>query len=103
MPQDLGKTSLGLDPKMVAVMGYSVGWVTGIVFYLLESENKYVRFHAAQSMVVFGVFNILIYLPFVGLLVGAAGVVVWILLMVKAYQGVYYKLPFAGDMAEKYK
>ncbi|MBF0483848.1 MAG: hypothetical protein HQL25_03980 [Candidatus Omnitrophica bacterium] len=103
MAKNYGKTSLGIDPKIAAVLSYSLGWVTGIVLYLLENDNKYVRFHAIQSVIVFGILNFLVYLPFFGVLLGMAGFVLWLVLMVKAYQGEYFKLPVAGEWAEKYK
>ncbi len=106
---DLGKTSLGMQPNIAAVLSYALGWITGLVFYLLEKENKFIRFHAFQSIVVFGFFTVLgivlTVIPVIGwaLLPVAylAELVLWILLMVKAYQGESFKLPVAGDMAEK--
>jgi len=79
------------------------------VFILIEKENKFVRFHAMQSIIVFGVLSvasiILRWIPFLGLvivpLIGLLGLILWIVLMVKAYQGEKYKLPWAGNLAEK--
>ena len=107
--KDLGKTSMGMQANIAALLSYLVGFVTGIVFYLLEKENKFVRFHAMQSIVVFGFLFVLnfilhlipiigwILLPFVGILT----IILWIVLMVKAYRGEYFKLPIAGEIAEK--
>lgn len=47
------KTSLGIDENSEALLSYVLGWVTRIVFLALERENKFVRFHAAQSLAVF--------------------------------------------------
>ena len=107
--KDLGKSSLGLDANVAACLSYVLGLITGIIFYVLEKENKFVKFHAMQSIVVFGaVFILGIILPFIpviGLIllpiVYIGSIVLWILLMVKAYQGETFKLPIAGDMAEK--
>ena len=107
--KDLGKSSLGLDANVAACLSYVLGLITGIIFYVLEKENKFVKFHAMQSMVVFGaVFVLGIILPFIpviGLIllpiVYIGSIVLWILLMVKAYQGETFKLPIAGDIAEK--
>jgi uncharacterized membrane protein len=107
--KDLGKTSLGMKADLAALLSYAVGLVTGVLFFLLEKENKYVRFHAMQSILTFGFFlalNIVLgFIPVVGWslmpLVGILQLVVWILLMVKAYQGETFKLPVVGDMAEK--
>ena len=104
------KTSTGLQENVAGLLCYVLGWVSGLVFILLEAENKFVRFHAMQSIIVFGVLNIIGivfgWIPWFGWvissLVGLLGFVLWIVLMVKAYQGVMYKLPVAGDLAEKW-
>jgi uncharacterized membrane protein len=118
---DLGKTSTGMQANVAALLSYVLGWVTGLVFFLIEKENKFVRFHAMQSIIVSGalfIFYIVIgvftgILATIGLgvliplfallngLIGLLGLILWILLMVKAYQGEKFKLPIAGDMAEK--
>jgi uncharacterized membrane protein len=103
------KTSVGLEPNIASLLCYAVGWVTGIIFFILEKENKLVRFHALQSIIVFGVLSIasglLSWIPifggFFGAVIGIIGFVLWIVLMVKAYQGEKYKIPWAGDFAEK--
>ena len=103
---------------------YIAGWVTGIVFYIIEKDNRNVKFSAMQSIVVFGgltalmiVISILsmilgnipvvghilgILLWIVSSLCGLGGFVLWIILVVKSLQGEVYKVPFAGEMAEKY-
>ena len=104
------KTGMGLEQNVAGLLCYVLGWVTGLIFFLMEKENKFVRFHAMQSIIVFGALTIigiiLGMIPLLGWLVGALlwllAVVLWILLMVKAYQNVWYKLPWAGDLAEKY-
>ena len=113
-PKDLGKTSTGIQANVAGLLCYAVGFVTGIIFFLIEKENKFVRFHAVQSMITFGAFLVLSialniflqFLPFavlaLGSLIGFAQLVLWILLMVKAYQGETFKLPVVGDVAEKY-
>src|SRR3989338_9014240 len=106
---DLGKSSTGLQPNVAALLSYLLGIITGIIFYLIEKENKFVRFHAMQSIVVFGAVLVagivLLFIPVIGWtlfpLLQIASLVLWILLMVKAYQGEKFKLPWAGDIAEK--
>ena len=106
---DLGPTSLGMKPNVAALLSYLAGILTGIIFYLLEKENKFVRFHAMQSIIVFGAFfvlNIVLgFIPVIGWslipLVGVVQLILWIILMVKAYKGEHFKLPIVGDMAEK--
>lgn len=80
------------------------------MFFLLEKENKFVRFHAMQSIIVFGgltiISLIISVIPLLGWLISTLlsllALVLWILLMVKAYQNVWFKLPLVGDLAEKY-
>ncbi len=47
-------TGTGLDPKVAAALSYI--WIVGLIFYFIEKENKYVRFHAMQS-ILFGIAN----------------------------------------------
>ncbi len=99
------KTSTGLDENVAGLLCYVLFWISGIVFLLIEPENKFVRFHAIQSIIVFGILNIagiILYLiPFIGWIVPAVGFILWVVLMVKAYQGTRYKIPWAGNLAEK--
>jgi uncharacterized membrane protein len=109
MSETKGKTSLGMEQNIEGLLCYVLGWITGIIFLLLEKENKFVRFHAIQSIVVFGAITvvdlILSFIPVIGwiliYILGALTFILWIVLMVKAYQGQMYKLPVAGDIAEK--
>ncbi|MCD6481911.1 MAG: DUF4870 domain-containing protein [Thermoplasmata archaeon] len=107
------KTSLGMEENIEGALCYVLGWVTGIVFYLLEKENKFVRFHAMQSILTFLPLSVIYWLfgwmlwwmPFIGwaisVLIGVLMFILWIVLMIKAYQGEMFKLPIVGDMAEK--
>jgi len=104
------KTSTGLEANVAGLLCYVLGWVSGLVFILIEKENKFVRFHAMQSIIVFGVLTvanfILSWIPVVGAflawVIWLLGLVLWIVLMVKAYQGATYKLPWSGNLAEKW-
>lgn len=103
------KTSTGLEENVAGLLCYVLGFITGIVFLVLEKENKFVRFHAFQSIfvsVVLFIANIfLAIIPFIGWvlqpLVGLLGLVLWVFLIFKAYSGEKFKLPFLGDLAEK--
>ena len=103
------KSSTGMDANLAAVLSYVFGIVSGLIFFLIEKRSRLVKFHAMQAILFSGalfiasiVTRIIPVLGAVlGLLVGVAGVVVWILLMVKAYQGDFWKLPVLGDVAEK--
>ena len=96
------KTSGGLNQNVAGLLCYLAGWITGLVFILIEKENKFVRFHAMQSIIVFGALSILSFIPVVNIVAGILGFILWIFLMVKAYQGEMYKLPWVGDLAEKW-
>jgi uncharacterized membrane protein len=110
-----GRTSTGLEPNIAGLLCYVLGWVTGIIFLLLEKRNRFVRFHAIQSIATFGLLtavsialSILAVIPFLGVifsvvdwLIGILGFILWIVLMVKAYQGQMFKLPWAGDLAKR--
>jgi uncharacterized membrane protein len=101
-------TSAKKDDHLKASLTYVFGWITGLVFILVEKKDSFIRFHAAQSIVVFGgifIINLLVpYIPVLGgllhALLGILSIVLWILLIVKAYQGEKYKLPYIGDLAE---
>ena len=126
---EMPKSSTGLDANVAAVLSYVLNWVSGLVFFLIEKESRLVRFHAMQSLllaIVFFVGMIALYIiwfvlaiitsqisgllgTLVGLVVGLiifvffiAAVIGWILGMVKAYQGQYFKLPVIGNFAEKF-
>ena len=106
----MDKTSMGLEPNIAGLLCYVLGWISGLVFILMEKENKFVRFHALQSIIVFGAITIVSiivsFIPFIGTIISwllsVLALVLWIVLMIKAYQGNMYKLPWAGDLAEKH-
>lgn len=103
------KTSLGLEENIEGALAYLLGWLTGILFLLLEKESDFVRFHAMQSTITFlGIMIvsfILGFIPFLGwilgMLLGLVGFILWIVGMIKAFQGEYYKFPIVGEIAEK--
>jgi uncharacterized membrane protein len=102
----------GLDPKIGAMLSYLLfGWVGGLIMFFTQKHPE-VRFHAAQSILVFGAFTVVNWalswmLPFAlsALLTGLLGIaafVLWILLSIKGYQLEHIKMPIAGDIAEKW-
>ncbi|MFZ3215577.1 MAG: DUF4870 domain-containing protein [Candidatus Acidiferrales bacterium] len=109
-------TQSGLSENVAGLLSYLLGWLTGLIFYITD-KRPFVRFHAAQSMVVFGglfIIRIVLGMLFmagavagfsmgIGLLwlVNVVGVILWILLMIKAYQGEKYRVPVAADLADK--
>ena len=107
--QPSNKTSTGLQQNLEGLLCYVLGWITGIVFLIIEKENRFVRFHAVQSIVVFGAITVVDlvigWIPVIGWIIvwilGIGAFILWILLMYKAYQGQLYKLPVAGNIAEQ--
>ena len=107
-PLHTEKTSTGFDANVAAALSYLVGFVTGIIFLVVEKDNRFVRFHAMQSTLVFAgivVIDILLQIvPILGALVVVFVViplsaVLWLVLMFKAYQGEEFKLPLVGQLA----
>ena len=106
-----------MQENVAGLLCYAAGWLTGLIFFLID-KRPYVRFHAMQSIIVFGALNVLYWIvvwsgwfggfmgwAFLGLLTALLGlltVACWILCMVKAYQGLRFKLPVIGDLAETY-
>ena len=108
MTKELGKSSTGLQPNVAALLCYLAGFITGIIFFIIEKENKFVKFHAMQSIITFGslfvlqiVCTVLVFSLVLVPILNIVGLIVWVILMVKAYQGEMFKLPIIGDMAEK--
>jgi uncharacterized membrane protein len=106
------KTSMNIEENIASMLCYIGVWVTGLIFYLLEKENKTVKFHAMQSLLTFiGVFIVYFviffltwFVPFMwmlSILFGLLVFILWIILVIKAYQGEKFKLPIIGDIAEK--
>ncbi|VVB97442.1 Uncharacterised protein [uncultured archaeon] len=108
MEEKKNTTALGIDENIEGLLCYVLGFLTGILFLILEKENKFVRFHAMQStatfIVLFVVLIVLGFIPFIGWLIapliGLLGFILWLLLMYKAYNKEKYKLPVVGDFAE---
>jgi uncharacterized membrane protein len=121
-----GKTSLGLDSNLGAMLCYianivcCLGIILSVVFLITEKENRFVKFHALQSLFLFAVYAALaILVQIIGvvlriaiglLLAGLATwclwalvtlivVIFWIWAGIKAYGGQWYKLPGIGDVA----
>jgi len=98
----MAKSSTGLEENVAALLSYVVGWITGLIFFLIEKYSKFVKFHAMQSIITFGACAILSFIPFLNWIVWILALILWIVLMVKAYQGQKFKLPGIGDLAEKW-
>lgn len=111
--------------KIAAALSYAFGWLSGILFFLFSDGNRYVRFHALQSLLFFGsinVFDILFiwsmahfrlfsfvpFMPYLGglsillfLLLNFVAFVGWFIALFQAARGTYFKLPVAGEVATR--
>jgi uncharacterized membrane protein len=108
-------SSEGLAENVAGLLCYVLGWVTGIIFILID-KRPFVRFHAAQSIVVFGAltllrigFGIVMGIggvvgfglwALVSMVLGLLTVILWILLMIKAYQHELFRVPIAAPIAD---
>ncbi len=103
-------TMSGLDENIAGLLCYLFSIIGGVVFLIIEKENKFIRFHALQAIFTFIVFvgislilNVLPILGFiVSLLMSPFVFILSVFLMYQAYQGKMYKLPFIGDLAEQH-
>ena len=103
------KTSLGIGENIEGLLCYAVVFITGIVFLALEKDNKFIRFHAMQSLAIFlplwVIATVIGWIPIVGwlilTLITPLILILWLFLMFKAFKGERFKLPVVGDFAEK--
>jgi uncharacterized membrane protein len=128
-PVQAPKSSTGLDENIAALLSYVFGWVSGLIFFLIEKESRLVRFHAMQSIlfkVLIAVVGIVLWVvTFVIVIIGSQlpGIlggllsllatlvwivfsigllIAWVMCLIKAFQGAYFKLPIIGNFAEKF-
>jgi len=113
------ESSTGMSANAAGLLCYVATWVTGIIFVVLEKKSTFVKFHAWQSIMTFGALTVIqIILSIIGIatfifspgwwFVHVLGVIVWVItvglwivLMILAYQGKMWKVPLAGNWAEK--
>ena len=103
------ESSTGMSANIAGLLCYLFMWITGIVFVVIEKKSTFVKFHAWQSIMTFGVLTvalfILTWIPFIGwilsILIWILMVVLWIILLIQAGTGKMWKVPGAGDWAEK--
>jgi len=105
-PSPGGVSSTGLQESTAAGLSYVAGWVTGLIFFLMEKSSPYVRFHAAQSLVVFGALAVasMILAPMSLTFMSAVSLVtagIWLYCVIMAFSGKAFRLPLAADFAEK--
>jgi uncharacterized membrane protein len=115
------ESSTGMSVNTAGLLCYVAMWITGIIFVVLEKKSKFVKFHAWQSIMTFGALTVIqIILSILGAIAVATfslglwrfanvlGIIVWVImvglwivLMLMAYQGKMWKVPLAGNWAEK--
>ncbi|MDQ0350297.1 putative membrane protein [Alkalibacillus filiformis] len=103
------KSSTGLENNVAGLLCYLFGFITGLIFLLVEKDSKFVRFHAFQSIFIwvslFVLSMVIGFVPLIGwlisLLLAPVGFVIWIVCMIKAYQGKWFKFPVVGNIAEE--
>jgi uncharacterized membrane protein len=103
--------------RLAAALSYVLGWFSGLLFLLFGGENRYIRFHALQSIAFFGAVNLInvaVFMSWIAtrgfhnhwfiilsflflLLVNIIALVGWFVGIVQAARGVYYKMPFVGN------
>ena len=99
------KSSTGLEENVAGFFCYILGFVSGIVFLVVEKESSFVKFHARQSTVTFLILLVISlifgWIPVIGFLVLISILILWLFLMVKALQGERYMLPIVGKIVEE--
>jgi uncharacterized membrane protein len=102
------QSSTGLDENVAGFLCYLLGFITGIVFLVVEKKSRFVKFHARQSTItflsLFIISLILGFIPIIALLVypiWILSLILWLLLMIKALRGERYLLPIVGKMADE--
>jgi uncharacterized membrane protein len=113
---NLGPSTMNIEPNVAAGLSY-ITWIAGLIFFIAEKQNRFVRFNAMQCLILEGGYTVLsIVVQLVGIasytlagilscvlgLVGIAVFVLVIIAMINAFQGKYFKIPVIGDYAERY-
>jgi uncharacterized membrane protein len=128
-PVQTSKSSTGLEENIAALLSYIFGFISGLIFFLMEKDSRLVRFHAMQSILLsavatvvgVGLWIVSIIMAFIFAMISdVLGSLIWIVLillicafwlaffiavimcLIKAYQGQYFKLPVIGNFAEKF-
>jgi uncharacterized membrane protein len=111
------ESTMGIDPRLASGLSYLFGWISGLIIFLVEKKNRLVRFHAMQSILYSGAYTVVVIVLNVAQstipgaygaiscllgLVGLAFFVGWVICLINGFQGKYFKLPYIGDLAEKY-
>jgi uncharacterized membrane protein len=99
------QSSTGLDENVAGLLCYLFGFITGIIFLVVEKKSSFVKFHAKQSTITFLCLFVLTllfgWIPVIGTLILILSLILWFILMIKALQGKRYSLPIVGKIAEE--
>lgn len=112
-------SSTGLDGRIAAILCYSVWWITGALFLVIERRDTAVRFHAAQSLVLFGVLSALLLgtgvlsalalvlssglfrvLQLAGNVLWVVAALLWLVLVLLAWRGETWRVPLVAALAD---
>ena len=117
------RSSTGLDANIAAALAYFFGLISGAIFFAIETDSRFVKYHAMQSMLasVAAIVLLIAYqviwivlaaIPLLGWVAGILGFFgyalimlgllgLWLYCMFRAFQGERFKLPYIGEVAEK--
>ena len=114
-----GPTSTGLSARTEAILGYLFWWLGGLVFFVIERKNRFVRFHAAQSIIFFGGVSVLLealhlisIIPLLGILLSiplsfastiitVVAIITWLFMMFQMYRGRNFRIPIVSEYADR--
>ncbi|HEX6554104.1 MAG TPA: hypothetical protein VF026_15160 [Ktedonobacteraceae bacterium] len=114
-----GPTSTGLSARTEAILAYLFWWLGGLVFFVIERKNRFVRFNAAQSIIFFGGVSVLLealhlisIIPLLGLLLAiplsfastiitVVAIITWLFMMFQMYRGRNFRIPIVSEYADK--
>ena len=110
------KSSTGMDPKIAVLLAYFFSWLGGLIIWLMEKENRFVKWNALQALIlgiveaIIGILMIIFgWVPFIGWLVVVIGwialvaiLVAVIIAIVKAFSGETFRIPVVSSLTDKY-
>jgi len=113
-----GPSSTGLSARTEAILSYLFWWLGGLVFFVIERKNRFVRFHAAQSIIFFGgvsvllevlhlislipLLGFLLYIPisFASTIIAVIAIITWLFMMFQMYRGRNFRIPIVSGYAD---